>query len=399
MRNNRSRRNGRSYSYTPGVNTVEEAQAARSERRQTQRNKKSLFRRFYLLYIVLLAVLAVVVTFKVSNVVLEMSDNDLNNLIAHNLIKLTDDQIVQLFTPNQEYETAAQSGKNIRSIFESGDYTVKKSEKADFYNVYHDGKRMLSAKVETVRTENHFGLLHYNVYQFAGVSPVQDVELYHYELNAPESYKVTVNGTEAVPTGTSDTDVSGFLDGAEYVVLPQTYHYSFDHLTAVPEVEIYDTDADNRPVSFDLSEEMNFVEDLPVYDSLEAAGCDFDAIAFSEMWSRFLTADLTGGSRSFNTLKPFFIEGSSMYQKARAWATGVDITFVSHHTLDNPPFTDQKVSNVVKYTDDAVSADIYLEKHMTLSTRAQRTDVFNSTLYLVRHEGSWRVVNIRGITE
>ena len=399
MRNNRSRRNGRRYNYIPEDGNLSEEFIAERRANRKDRKKSLFFRHCYLLYLVILAILAVVITFKVSAVVVEMSQNDLDNIIASNLVRLTDDQIVQIFKPNAAFETAAQSGQNIRGIFEAGDYKVKKSENEGFYNIYYGDKRMLSAKVDVLRSENHFGLLHYNVYEFAGVSPVQDVELYHYELTVPDNYRVTVNGKEAEADGAADTDVSGFVDAAEYVKLPQTLHYSFDHLTAEPDIQICDADADMKPVSFDLSEEIDLSEELPVFDSLEAAGCDFDAVAFGEMWSRFLTADLAGGSRGFNTLKPFFIEGSSMYQKARAWATGIDITFVSHHTLDNPPFTDQKVSNVVKYTDDAISADIYLEKHMTLSTRAQRTDVFNSTLYLVRHEGSWKVVNIRGIAE
>jgi hypothetical protein len=63
MRNSRSKRNSGSYKYVPGVNTIEDAQNARSERRKTERAKKSLFRRGYLLYVVLLAILAVIATF------------------------------------------------------------------------------------------------------------------------------------------------------------------------------------------------------------------------------------------------------------------------------------------------------------------------------------------------
>ena len=397
MRNSRVKRNSKNYKYVPEDGQLTEEFIA--ERRANRKEKSSslVFRRAYLLYLVILAILAVVITFRVSDVVVEMSENDLDTIIAHNLVKLTDEQVVQLFEPNADFETAAQAGNNIRSIFESGDYAVKKSEKEDFYNIYHHGKRILSAKVETVKTVNKFGLLHYNVYNFAGVSPVQGVELYHYDITAPDNYVISVNGKELQPDSTEG--VEGFLDGADYTDLPSVCRYSVGKLTGIPEVSVLDSEDGMKPVSFDLSEETDLFGDYPVYDSLEAAGCDFDAIDFSEKWSRFLTADLAGGTRGFNTLKPYFIEGSSMYQKARAWATGVDITFVSHHTLDNPPFTDQKVSNVVKYSDDAISADIYLEKHMTLTTRAQRTDVFNSTLYLVKHDGSWKVVNMRGIAE
>ena len=94
---------------------------------------------------------------------------------------------------------------------------------------------------------------------------MQDVELYHYELTAPDNYRVTVNGKEAEADGAADTDVSGFVDAAEYVKLPQTLHYSFDHLTAEPDIQICNADADMKPVSFDLSEEIDLSEELPVF--------------------------------------------------------------------------------------------------------------------------------------
>ncbi|MBR5730986.1 MAG: hypothetical protein IKX89_03435, partial [Firmicutes bacterium] len=78
-----------------------------------------------------------------------------------------------------------------------------------------------------------------------------------------------------------------------------------------------------------------------------------------------------------------------------AWATNVDITFVSDHTLKNPAFTDEAVTKVVKYNDDAISVDVYMRMHMRLKTGVDRNPTFNSTLYLVRYEGTWRVVNIR----
>lgn len=367
---------------------------------RTRRSRKKAagsFRRGYLIYLAALAVLSVVVTFRVSNAVVEMSENELSNIIASNLAGLTDEQVQELFIPNPDFETLSQAGDNIRAVFENGNFTVKKSENEGFYNIYTEGRRMFSVKLDILRTESKFGLLNYNVYSFAGVSPSAERELFRYELIAPDSYKVSCNGVPCSPD--TVTELEGFLDGADHTELPSAYHYSFDHLTAAPDIQLLDTENSLKPVSFDLSEKTDLFGEFPVFESLEAAGCDFDAIAFGEAWSRFLTADLSGGSRGFNTIKPNFIEGSSMYAKARAWATGIDITFVSHHTLDDPPFTGQRVSNVVKYSDEAVSADIYLEKHMTLSTREKRTDVLNSTLYLVKYDGSWRVVNIRGIAE
>ena len=82
MRNNRSRRNGRRYNYIPEDGNLSEEFIAERRANRKDRKKSLFFRHCYLLYLVILAILAVVITFKVSAVVVEMSQNDLDNIIA-----------------------------------------------------------------------------------------------------------------------------------------------------------------------------------------------------------------------------------------------------------------------------------------------------------------------------
>ena len=151
-----------------------------------------------------------------------------------------------------------------------------------------------------------------------------------------------------------------------------------------------------------LKEFRSLVADLDIeLISQREAGCDFDLIGFAENWSKYMTKDLTGKRYGFYTIAESLIDKSEMYQKAWQWATGIDITFVSVHTLGNPPFSDETISNVVRYSEDAISADVHLVKHMRIANSVGNyDDVMDSTFYLIKYDGAWKVVNIRSkVTE
>ena len=88
-----------------------------------------------------------------------------------------------------------------------------------------------------------------------------------------------------------------------------------------------------------------------------------------------------------------------MYDRAYQWVNSNDIGFVSIHDLLNPPFTEENVSNVVKYSDIAYSEDVHFVKHMHLDDGQYIDDTMNSTIFLVNLNGDWNVVNIRSIAD
>ncbi len=118
-----------------------------------------------------------------------------------------------------------------------------------------------------------------------------------------------------------------------------------------------------------------------------------DIISAAESWSRFMTQDLSGKTNGFYTLEPLLINDSYLYNAAWQWATGVDITFTSVHTLDNPPFSNQTASNYIKYSDTCFSCDVYLEKNMIVA-RKPLTDTMHATIYWVNTDGVWKMADI-----
>ena len=187
----------------------------------------------------------------------------------------------------------------------------------------------------------------------------------------------------------------GFKDAGRYVELPGESVYVLDHLTQWPDLRITDGGKD---VPFEMAEKISLGLEYEQCASLEAAGCDFDAYDFNQKWMLFMQNDLSGGRRGFNTIEHYFVKDSDQYVKAYEWGTNVDITFVSDHVILNPAFTDEGVTNVVKYNDNAVSFDGHMKFHIKVKGR-EKVQTFNSTVYLVNYDGEWRVANIRGITQ
>lgn len=112
-----------------------------------------------------------------------------------------------------------------------------------------------------------------------------------------------------------------------------------------------------------------------------------DPLELAKMWSLFMTRDLSGTRYGFYRLEEYLIKDSYLRQVAWKWATGVDITFTSRHTLGNPPFQVAEVSNFVTYGTNAFSCDIHLEKQLRLTaTGAKVNDVINSTFYFVYYD-------------
>ena len=95
----------------------------------------------------------------------------------------------------------------------------------------------------------------------------------------------------------------------------------------------------------------------------------------------------------FAQIKGDLIAGSYQYEVAVRYATGEDIKFTSKHTLADPPFTENSVTNFTWITDDCFSVDISFVKHMRLYYGAMVDDPMNDRFYFVRYDDTDNGVN------
>ena len=368
--------------------------------RETRHSKKKkvkvthFFRFFMFLWILALAGFGIYANNYVKATLVEMQANTPSQIVTDTLDKITDDQIKSLFNFTDKVDEGDQVA-NIRRFFTERQYEIKKESGSDSYGIFKGEQHVATVVLRKLRSVSKVGVINYSIYEVAGIEPCSSKEMYHLEVYTNSSCKVYMSGQLMTPDKSESPTIFG--DAGSYVTVPSDDTYIFSGLTKEPELKIMRGE-EEIPYEIDAENKVTTSSSVQHFDTLQAAGCDFDILEFAEVWSKFMTDDLKGSRHGFNTVAAYLINGSTQYEDAWGWATKVDITFVSGHTLGNPPFTEESVSNVIKYGDDLISADVHLVKHMHITrTGVNHEDVMDSTICLVKYGGEWKVINIRGI--
>ena len=192
-------------------------------------------------------------------------------------------------------------------------------------------------------------------------------------------------------------EIKEYSEAYDKISLPYQNHYKITNLTQKPKITVKDKEnsvnVTNENSSYYALDYFNTNDSEKAFEKL--TNKDFDPLEFAKKWSLFLTADLGGERYGLYKLTPNLIEGTSIYKRAYNWATQVDITFTSLHSLDKETFTNIKVDNYVVYNELAFSVDIYLEKNMTLINGEKRVDVINDTFYFAYYDGAYRLISMK----
>lgn len=205
-------------------------------------------------------------------------------------------------------------------------------------------------------------------------------------VNVPSNYTVK-NGDEKIPLS-----VAVLTEMEEYQYLyaynddvPKNAAYLLCTLTGTVDVSVYD----NMGSRVDVSDQKDTIslKGQVATDTMPAIIQNApDPLEAAKLWNLFMTRDLTGANYGFHKLAEHLIEDSYLRDVAWKWATGVDITFTSKHSLRNPPFQVAEVTNFVAYGADAFSCDILLEKDLVLYGSKFVKDTMHSTFYFVYYD-------------
>lgn len=230
---------------------------------------------------------------------------------------------------------------------------------------------------------------------------------YTYKIKVPDNFKVFLHGQNAENYCTKREANEKYQYCAEYTSMPELVTYEIKNAICEPETEIYDN----------LNQKVDCVFENGVFEVTEQTGLEtipedvlskVDVMEIAKMWSKLMTNDLPGPQKGFGTMKNYLITDSYLYNVAYKWVTSIDITFTFSHTLMDPPFTQERISNFISYGDNLFSCDIYFVKHM--KDRKDRneggiSDVMNSTFYFLYYDETedgvdnprWVIVDIREI--
>lgn len=254
------------------------------------------------------------------------------------------------------------------------------------YNILAGDTPVHSIKLRGVNEKTIFGILTIMEWEMAESKCLYSPESYEYLVRVPEGFTVTINGKTLDSSSMTDNavDIELFQFAREYVSLPNQIEYKVNSYRENPDISITDNSGNPVEAKIDGNVYTGFYlgsEDIP--DDLRSIALDM-----AETWSKFMTSDLSGNLHGFYTLEPYLIKGSYYHSKAKEYAGGIDITFISGHTLDAEPFSNVKVDDYVRYNENCFSCHIYFEKVMHLNRGTDAMDVTDSTFIFAYYDDS-----------
>ncbi len=231
----------------------------------------------------------------------------------------------------------------------------------------------------------------------------REVPLYFKRLCTDSTFDVAVNGMKVPSEYVILRENPDYRPLADYVdELPALAEYEIAVLEENPEILV--TDREGIPVTLRRGELQEDLLAMP--EGLEEMPQDIaqevDVLENAKAWSLFMSKDMT-----FAGMSPILLKDSYQYDVAKKYATGVDITFISAHTLKNPPFSGEKVTNYIRIAPNCFSIDVSLMKHMLIGAGKPVDDAMNDRFYYVKYDDTedgvfnpeWKLVSMKEIVE
>lgn len=372
--------------------------------------KNSKFKKFLLIYILILIIVMILFLIYVADSLIKYEENQTTNYIDKVIDNLKNTEIdIQL----SKFENDKKSAKEaITKKLNSSELTYKKDDESSdinpIYNVCINDEPFLKIKLKEEKKENRLGLLTFSKWKTEQLEIVNKKGLYSYEIQIPSNYEVLINGIKLGEEDITDENKNeGLTQISKYVNIPYIVKYEVTNLYIVPEVKVLDENKNDVQYEINgnvISKELKN-EKVATEQELESKIKNKpDIMKIAEQWSLFLTDDLSGEKHGFNNISQYLIKDSDLYKYARSWATGIDITFVTSHTLENPTFTNKSISSIEIYSEDAFSAEVYLQKNLRLKTGKRIEDKMHERMYFANYKDengnkSWKLVNMQSIVD
>lgn len=375
--------------------------------------EKKIFKKFSIIYFSILIVLCGIFIYYVVDSLIKYENSAIEKYIANLVVDISSDakrNKISNYINTEEIKVSdlETSGTSVNeaysNIFKSKKITYELVEDTidttPTYNVLANGDILFTIKIKSNGDIHRMGLLTFPDWQIDEITFPNDRGIYYYDLNVLDGYTVSVNNknldSNLGKKGKIDEDLAQL---SKFTELPIVINYELNNLTTEPEIKVYDQK--NNEVSYDKNgREINAYELFTTDDVLKLNDkliANVDILKLAEMWSKFLTDDLAGTYHGYSTIKQYLLEDTDLWDMAYNWSHGVDITFVSGHTLVG--FENEKVSNYVVYNDQAFSCEVYLEKNMRLRSGKAKKDIMHDRFYFVYLNNEWKIVSMKAITD
>lgn len=373
----------------------------------SKRKHISIYKKSLIVFTLLLLIFGEGVLIYVNSSLKEYEKGDINNYLNSLLEEIKKssmsgniEKYFELSSVQSDYETNPSLKKGYKDLMKDAKLSYEKTKDKNVYDLYADSTKIATVTLDGSKVEHRLSLLTFNKWEIESMESYNDKGLFQVEAYLTSDYDLYINDKKVEEKDIlSSEKIKEYEEVYDKVDLPKLNHYKIEYLTRNPKVEV--KDKDGKKVEATLKDNVYYVNDYYKTDSYEDAmkhlNNEYDPLVFAKNWSLFLSDDLPGIRHGLYTLTPNLIEGTKMYQKAYNWATQVDVTFTSIHTLDKETFTNPKVSNFTVYNENAFSAEVYLEKNMTLIDRQKRQIVLHEMIYFVYYDGAYRVMHMQSV--
>ena len=296
-----------------------------------------------------------------------------------------------------KYEKASSFEDGYKELFNESKLSYKKNDKENTYDIYADDTMIASVTLDSKKVRR-LGILSFEEYSIKEIETYSKNGIYNIDVYVNSNYDLYINDIKVNDEDlVSKEEIKEYSEVYDKVDLPYENHYKITNLTKKPKIKVM-SGTDEIKVTNEKSTYYGvsyFKTDDKDAAFAKLTNKDYDPLTFAKNWSLFLTADLPGERYGLYTLTPNLVEGTALYKRAYSWATNVDITFTSMHTLDKETFTNVKMNGFTVYNENAFSVDIYLEKNMTLVNGEKRVDTLNDTFYYAYIDGAYRLITMK----
>ena len=229
-----------------------------------------------------------------------------------------------------------------------------------------------------------------------------EIPLTHMTILADSKYTVKVEGGDLAKDAVTESVLKEYEQLKDYVKnMPKVSKFNVAVLVKEADVQIFDENGNEvsyeaGKTSYDFTVSQGTLDKVP-----DEVAAEIDVLKTAQSWSMFLTKD-----KKFSDITKYLINGSYQYDVAKKFAYGVDITFTSAHTLANPAFTEESVTNFKWISENCFSVDVHFIKHMILTrSNTPVDDETNDTFYFVKWDDTddgidnptWKIASMREI--
>ena len=388
-----------------------------------EEEKKPVFKRFLIIYVIMLVVLMLAFLIYVADSLIKYENNQIDTYMANlmedlkvaskkgKIEKYIETANIQVSEFEKKSTTISEGYKELLNS-QKITYKVQEDGENPIYDIYANEQKILEVTLNGKEKQNRLGLLTFNKWKTEKIENKTENGLYTCNVLVPNNYEVYVNNQKLSQEQIKETvQNEGLAQISKYVEIPYIVKYEIANLLIKPDVKILDKNGNKveyKQEGNTISKDLNFISASTQEEAIGYLAKEVDALAVAKDWSLYLTDDLEGRLHGYYNISKHLIEGSDIKKFAYSWATGVDITFVSSHTLLNPTFTNEELSDFEIYNDKAFSCEVYLQKNLRLKSGGKKIeDKMNERMYFAYYDDTedgkenpeWKLVNMQSVAD